>query len=90
MANTFDFTKVDKRRYDISCATGALDFQLMVEEFMEAVKSSPGRFHGRDLVVRTFCDMIAEDSAWQLARTVVPEFRLSQYVSAAVSCCEEN
>lgn len=85
MASTFDFTKVDPRRYDISRATGALDFQLMVEEFMEAVKSSPGDFHGRDQVLRTFCEMVAEDSAWQLARNVVPEFRLSQYVSAAVS-----
>jgi hypothetical protein len=52
----------------------------MVEEFMDAIRTTPEIFRGRDEDIDTFCGLLDRKEAWQLAINVVPEFRLTQYV----------
>ncbi|KAK5198018.1 hypothetical protein LTR99_009435 [Exophiala xenobiotica] len=78
MAAPFDFAKLNPALYVLDDAASAMDFQIMVEEFMEAVKTTPEALEDHEQACKTFCEMLAEDPAWQLAANVVPEFRYSQ------------
>lgn len=80
MAAPFDFARLRPLQYDLNSAQGAIAFQRMVEVFMEAVRNNSGDLRGHDADIAKFCSMVNEDSGWQLAVNVVPEFRLSQSV----------
>ncbi|KAK5387959.1 hypothetical protein LTR20_005046 [Exophiala xenobiotica] len=78
MASPFDFRRLDGNLYDLSSANGAIRFQVMVEEFMDAIRTTPEIFRGRDEDIDTFCGLLDRKEAWSLAINVVPEFRLTQ------------
>ncbi|KAK5055140.1 hypothetical protein LTR84_012888 [Exophiala bonariae] len=75
---TFDFARLSPALYDMKDVTCVLDFQLMVQDFMNVVRTNPGLFENHDTHMGEFCTLLECDDMWQVAYAVVPEFRLRQ------------
>ncbi|KAK5223542.1 hypothetical protein LTR47_007564 [Exophiala xenobiotica] len=75
---TFDFERLDAELYNLDDTDGAIEFQDMVEDFMNVAKTNPAVLEGKDEDVAHFCAIVADDEAWPLAQLVVPEFCVTQ------------
>ncbi|KIY02419.1 uncharacterized protein Z520_02558 [Fonsecaea multimorphosa CBS 102226] len=76
---TFDFARMRPDQYNLYDAASAVDFQNMVEDLMNVVRTNAAAFEERDAELSTFLRLLLEsEDAWQLAAQVVPEFRYPQ------------
>ncbi|KAK5451531.1 hypothetical protein LTS15_008296 [Exophiala xenobiotica] len=75
---TFDFERLDAELYNLDDTDGAIEFQDMVEDFMNVAKTNPAVLEGKNEDVAHFCAIVADDEAWPLAQLVVPEFCVTQ------------
>lgn len=75
---SFDFARLDPSLYTVSDVNCALDFQIMVQEFMLVVKTNPDFFEKHEKEIKDFCALLEHDDMWQVANAVIPEFRLRQ------------
>jgi hypothetical protein len=88
---TFDFERLDAELYNLDDTDGAIEFQDMVEDFMNVAKTNPAVLEGKNEDVAHFCAIVADDEAWPLAQLVVPEFCVTQYVAPlAFTTCSDK
>ena len=77
----FDLARLQPSLYDLTDPSSCLKFQVMVEDFMDVVRTNEAALEDHKPAISRFCvNLLGSDDAWQLAVNVVPEFRLDQYV----------
>lgn len=77
----FDTALLDigkESRFNLKDVGDAMDFQSMVKDFMNAVRTNPNQFIGKQAEVARFCSLVMDKTAWPLCAMVVPEFQYPQ------------
>lgn len=78
MADTFDETRLDARRYQLSVPTDAFRYQQTVLEFFEIVRNAPDSLQEKPDLITKFCQLLDDEKFWPLAVMIVPELRKPQ------------
>ena len=77
----FDTNRLNPAGYDLGEPLSAINFQAMVKDFMNVVRTNEDFFLGRQNEISRFCSLVMNEQAWPLAFNVVPEFQLPQYAA---------
>ena len=77
----FDTERLNPAGYDLDEPLSAINFQAMVRDFMNVVRTNENFLLGKQNEISRFCFLVMNQQAWPLAFNVVPEFQLPQYAA---------